>query len=541
MATALMALGLLALVPAVAQAGVFAGGGITFPTTATVGDKGLPGSIGMTNNNTAPNTGDTNTVCNAADPSPPCGVPEQGIVLVPSCKQVAAGQCTAAGAEPGVFAVSALAFGRAGTACAGIRFDTAIADPTFGSVRFTPEPAGAHVTLPGAGASCVIDFTFDVIKSPTTDADPGTPGVQTEQQAANTQFSGVLNNEARGTSIGTTIVRAVPSILTTAPATAALGGQLTDTATVNGLISPLPGATIDFRLYGPVDTACLGTPIFHSTVPYPVTGGPVTSGGFTAPDLGTYRWIAAYSGDADNTPVTGTCNEATETTTVTPPPPPPKIALTKVASPLTKLAPGGDFTFTATVSNPSTTTPVTITKLVDNIYGDLATRPGSTCNTLIGVTLAPRAKSAPCAFTGAFTGQAGDSQTDVITVTGVNGSRTVTATASATVVLTPPGGVSALTLRGFPSCVSTPFKVSLSGPHIARVTWYIEGKRIATVTRHDSAGRFVFTINPKGLSRTRFHHLLVVAQPVPHSGQPVRTVRRTFAVCAKLTLPRFTG
>ena len=56
------------------------------------------------------------------------------------------------------------------------------------------------------------------------------------------------------------------------------------------------------------------------------------------------------------------------------------------------------------MSNPSTTDPVKITSLVDNIYGDLATRPGSTCGALIGVTLAPGASSAPCTFTGPFTG-----------------------------------------------------------------------------------------------------------------------------------------
>ncbi len=539
----LLVFGLLALVPSIAQAGVFAGGGITFPTTATVGDKGLPASIAMTNNNTPSNAGDTNTVCNGGDPSPPCGSPERGITLVPSCKQVAGGLCTAAGADPGVFSVSPTASGRVGTACGGMVFSAAVVDSAFGTVSFTPQPVPTHVTLPAAGASCVIDFTFDVVKAPTGDADPVTPGIQTEQQAANTQFSGILNNEARGTSLGTTIVRATPSIVTAAPGTAVLGaGTLTDTATVKGLVSPQPGATIDFRLYGDSDTNCTGAPIFQSlAVPYPPSGGPVTSAGYVPPGLGTYRWIASYSGDANNSPVAGTCNEATETTAVTHRLPPPKIGLTKVATPLSEIAPGGTFTFTATVSNPSTTTPVTITKLVDNIYGDLATRPGSTCGALIGVTLAPGAASAPCSFTGLFNGVAGDSQTDQITVTGVNAGTTVTAVATATVVLTPPGGVAPIRVSGFPPCADTPFRLTITGIHIQSVTYYLEGKRIVTVTKHDSRGRFYLTIRPAGLSRGKLHHLLIVAAPVRHSGQPLRSFRRTFAVCAGFVVPRFTG
>ena len=79
-------------------------------------------------------------------------------------------------------------------------------------------------------------------------------------------------------------------------------------------------------------------------------------------------------------------------------------------TPLPLPAPGGTFTFTVVVTNPGTE-PVTITTLTDDIYGDLATRPGSTCTPLIGTTLAPGASSAPCSFTGDFTG-AGRRQPD---------------------------------------------------------------------------------------------------------------------------------
>jgi hypothetical protein len=259
------------------------------------------------------------------------------------------------------------------------------------------------------------------------------------------------------------------------------------------------------------------------------------------------------AGDAqtDTVTVTGIQNGFTVTATaqatvsLTPPAAGPQIGLTKSASPSSRVEPGGDFTFTARVSNPSATVPVTITKLVDNIYGDLATRPGSSCGSLIGVVLAPGATSAPCTFTGPFNGKGGASQTDVITVTGTGNGQTVTATAQATVTLTPvpagPAAVAPVVIQAPASCVATKFKVFVNGQKMASVIYYVDGKRIATVTKRDGLGHLSVTINPASLSKGKLHHLTAVVVPVLHSGQPVRTVRRTFAVCGKPTLPRFTG
>ncbi|MEA2297357.1 MAG: hypothetical protein QOF77_293 [Solirubrobacteraceae bacterium] len=265
---------------------------------------------------------------------------------------------------------------------------------------------------------------------------------------------------------------------------------------------------------------------------------------------GAFSGVSGAS-QTDTVTVTGMNNGITvtatamATVTLTPAPAGPQIAVTKAASPASRVAPGGDFTFTATVSNPSTTTPVTITKLVDNIYGDLATRPGSSCGTLIGVTLAPGAKSPACSFTGPFSGSSGASQTDTITVTGMNNGQTVTATAQATVTLTPPSApgsvVSPVSLHGPAACVTTQFKIYVTGLSVARVTYYLDGKRLGSVSKRDGQGHLSITIRPAGLSKGKLHRLTAVTEPVAHSGQPVRTVRRTFAVCAKPTLPRFTG
>ncbi|MGI8802951.1 MAG: hypothetical protein ACR2KV_12380, partial [Solirubrobacteraceae bacterium] len=176
-----------------------------------------------------------------------------------------------------------------------------------------------------------------------------------------------------------------------------------------------------------------------------------------------------------------------------------------------------------------------------NIYGDLATRRGSTCGALIGVTLAPGATSSPCSFTGPFNGSAGHKQTDVITVTGTGNGTTVTATAQATVTLTGSSVISPTTLHAPAACVTRTFKIYVTGLNIRAVVYYLDGKRLGSVSHRDALGRLAFTVRPGALKAGSVHRLTAVTQPVAHSGQPVRTARRTFAVCAKPSLPRFTG
>lgn len=302
------------LAPAAAHAGIGASATPTFPTSVTVGQTGLAATLEVANANTTPNSGSTNTVCNATDGAPcPAGA---SITLVPSCGMLGPdADCTPVGYDPGVLQISSTGEGLLGTTCAGLIFDLTSADAASGRLFVTPR-SGAQVTLPGAGAVCRIAVTFNVLKAPSKDQSAA-PGTQTAQILANTQTSGDLAAFARGTSSpAMTVQRAQPAIATVASANTSVGSQLTDTATVSGRVNPLPGATIDFRLYGPDDVSCFGAPIFTSTVAYPVAGGVVTSGGFTATQTGTYHWVATYSGDANNAPVGGACNEANESTRV---------------------------------------------------------------------------------------------------------------------------------------------------------------------------------------------------------------------------------
>ncbi|MDJ0770574.1 MAG: hypothetical protein QNJ12_17400 [Ilumatobacter sp.] len=351
--TATVALGL-AIAPASVEAGVGASAVPSFPSVITLGDTGVTASIVLRNQNTVDADGDdtrSNTICNAGDAFP-CPAGGEGITLVPSCGVVAAPTaCDPTGADAGVFVLGPTATGSAagGSECGGIDFTVALIDPVFGKYRFTP--TAGNVTLSQRDAFCQIDFTYNVVKKPTIDQDPGQPGVQTAQVVANTQIVevGSPNRSVPGSGSGTsvrTIRRVVPSITTTAsPGTQLGGAALSDTAVVSGRFDPQPGATVDFSLYGPDDADCSGAPVFTSLdVEVPVDSDTVTSASFTPTAPGTYRWVAVYRGDANNRRVSGACGDAGETVEVGRATP----TIVTTASPDTGL--GSDLTDVATVS-----------------------------------------------------------------------------------------------------------------------------------------------------------------------------------------------
>jgi hypothetical protein len=140
-------------------------------------------------------------------------------------------------------------------------------------------------------------------------------------------YSGDANNAPASTVCSdpaqdTVVNRATP-VVNVSPAASSPAGAatLTNLADVADRVSPLAGATIDFRLYGPTDTGCAGAPVFESLgVPYPAAGGVVSSAPYAAPTPGTYRWTASYSGDANNAPAVSGCSAPTNVTSNAPPP-----------------------------------------------------------------------------------------------------------------------------------------------------------------------------------------------------------------------------
>jgi hypothetical protein len=106
---------------------------------------------------------------------------------------------------------------------------------------------------------------------------------------------------------------ATPNLATIASGTIAVGGSITDTALLGAGASP--SGTIIFTIYGPGDTKCANTPVYTS--PPVKVAVPTVSPSYTATAPGTYQLIAAYSGDTNNAPVTGTCGAIGESVVVT--------------------------------------------------------------------------------------------------------------------------------------------------------------------------------------------------------------------------------
>jgi hypothetical protein len=118
--------------------------------------------------------------------------------------------------------------------------------------------------------------------------------------------------DVTGYFVGIGVVTPVtPTIVTTPSAGGAIGTTLTDKATLYGANDPT--GTIDFYAYGPANPTCVGT-LVHSSPNFvqsvSITDGlDATTTGFPATAAGTYHWIAVYSGDSNNNPVTSLCGE----------------------------------------------------------------------------------------------------------------------------------------------------------------------------------------------------------------------------------------
>jgi hypothetical protein len=131
-------------------------------------------------------------------------------------------------------------------------------------------------------------------------------------------YGGDTNNAAvtegcngNGESVNVTTAKA--TITTTASAGVTLGKTISDTAVLAGGTSPT--GSITFKAWGPDNTTCTGTPAATSTVT--VAGnGTYHSTAFTPKTAGVYRFVASYSGDAQNASASDSCGAANESVTV---------------------------------------------------------------------------------------------------------------------------------------------------------------------------------------------------------------------------------
>ena len=138
-------------------------------------------------------------------------------------------------------------------------------------------------------------------------------------------FNGDDNNEAVSGKCSdenetTEVEKATPTLTTAASGPVTVGSAIHDTATISGLIEPTATATINFKLYGPGDTTCT-TPLNGATgqnvtVNKTPANNSYDSPNFTATQAGSYRWVAKYSGDANNEEKVTACADALEISVV---------------------------------------------------------------------------------------------------------------------------------------------------------------------------------------------------------------------------------
>ena len=132
-------------------------------------------------------------------------------------------------------------------------------------------------------------------------------------------YSGDSNNDDASSPCNaanetSTVNPAEPDIVTNATQSVTIGSPIKDTATLSGATTNA-GGTITFKAYGPNDANCTGTAAYSNTVN--VNGnGDYDSGNFTPTQVGTYRWTADYSGDANNDDASSPCNAPNESSLV---------------------------------------------------------------------------------------------------------------------------------------------------------------------------------------------------------------------------------
>ncbi len=212
-------------------------------------------------------------------------------------------------------------------------------DPTDTTCAATPVFTSAAVAVSATGTAASGPFTptaagtYRFVASYSGDAN-------------NAPISGACNDANESVIVS----KAAAGIVTKASAPVALGGAISDSATVSGVS---PTGNVTFKAFDPTDTTCAATPVFTSAAVAVSATGTAASGPFTPTSPGTYRFVASYSGDANNAPISGACNDTAESVVVS------ASASTIVTKASAPVALGGAISDSATVSGVSPTGNVT--------------------------------------------------------------------------------------------------------------------------------------------------------------------------------------
>ncbi len=347
-----------------------------------------------------------------------------------------------------------------------------------------------------------------------------------------------------------TVGPVTPTLTTTAtPPTVVVGQPVHDVAHLGG--GDNPTGTITFNLYGPNPSTCTGTPV--TSVTTTVTGdGDYSSPSVTMTGTGTFVWVATYSGDANNAPLSNGCAESSETVTVTAPPPGPTPSFT-----LTKLQ-------SDTTSPTFTTSPITA-NIGDTIqYEIVVTNTGNTplnlalvdtmCTSIAGptgsaVSNGQLAIGGTAMWTCLHVVVAGDFPTYVnvaqVTATPPGGSPLPPQRASVLANI-PRANVAAvciaskLTIKQTTTNHNGTVNAIVTGGGLKKVVFYLDGRAVKTLTKPNlSGGRYELSTK---LSSTRYGTHSVTAKATNTCGK-TSSDGLTFAHNApiKKVVPKFTG
>jgi YVTN family beta-propeller protein len=210
--------------------------------------------------------------------------------------------------------------------------NTVVTTIAVGGYRLAVTPDGTRVYATNGDTVSVIDtatntvvatvpmgavFSYGIAVSPDgTQAyltDLNSDSVAVLDTATNTVVATVpVGSFPDGVAFGPSLAsKASPTIATQASPGNLLGAPVRDTATVSGGASPTGSVT--FQLFSDANCA---TQVFTST--NTLGAGTATSDTFTPTAPGTYRFIASYSGDANNNAVSGPCGAANESVVIAP-------------------------------------------------------------------------------------------------------------------------------------------------------------------------------------------------------------------------------
>ena len=488
---------------------------------------------------------------NNASVTGPCNAANENVVVTPASPTIA----TVASADTTVGATitdNAVVSGRVNP-LAGATIIFRLYGPDDADCS-SPSVLTSTVAYPASGGTVTSD--------PFTTTQPGTYRWRATYtgDANNSAVAGPCNAPNENTVVGL----GRPSITTEASDDVAISGDISDNATVTGRVSPLAGATITFRAYGPDDASCTGTAAFESVVAYPVAGGSVSSGAFTPTMAGTYRWRATYSGETNNLPVTGACNAANENVVV-------RRATPTIATQASGgVLLGGAVNDTAVVSgrvNPQAGATIRWQLFGPNdadctgavAFESVAAYPvaggpvtSETFTPTVAGTYRWRARYSGDANNAAIEGPCNAADETVTVRPPPLLPETVTPPPVVPPPVVPPPVVpppvtppqvpsgTAKTV-GPTNCVTRNFNVQVRGRQIRKVVFYLDGKRVKTLTNSRGGTRFMLPIRPNTLRRGT-HRVIAVTYFTKASKTKMRLLRVVFQRCRRTAVaPRFTG